>query len=102
VTQNLKAGQGASGRARVSVVGILVGKLATLNWSELASDQDREGLAFSFKYFQQLKGALMLPEGFIPNRIHVEADAGADIGRAEQNFAWSDAMTTPEVTDVQQ
>jgi hypothetical protein len=44
----------------------------------------------------------MLPEGFIPNRIHVEADAGADIGRAEQDFAWSDAMTTPEVTDVQQ
>jgi len=102
VTQNLKAGQGASGRARVSVVGIQVGKLATLYWSELASNQDREGLAFSFKYFQQLKGALMLPEGFIPNRIHVEADAGTDIGRAEQDFAWSDAMTTPEITDVQQ
>jgi hypothetical protein len=102
VTQNLKAGQSASGRARVSVVGIQGGKLATLAWTELASNQDREGLAFSFKYFQQLKGALMLPEGFMPNRIHVEADAGADMGRAEQDFAWSEALTTPEITDVQQ
>jgi hypothetical protein len=102
ITQNLKAGQIASGRARVSVIGIQGGKLATLGWSELASNQDREGLAFSFKYFQQLKGALMLPEGFMPNRVHVEADAGGDMGRSEQDFAWSDALTTPEVTDVQQ
>jgi hypothetical protein len=102
ITQNLKAGQIASGRARVSVIGIQGGKLATLGWTELASNQDREGLAFSFKYFQQLKGALMLPEGFMPNRIHIEADAGGDMGRSEQDFAWSDALTTPEVTDVQQ
>lgn len=102
LTQNLRAGQLASGRARVGVVGIRSGKLATLAWSELASDQDREGLGFSFKYFQQLKGAVMLPEGFMPNRIHVEADAGGEMGRAEQDFAWSDALTTPEVTDVQQ
>jgi hypothetical protein len=102
LTQNLRAGQLASGRARVGVVGIQSGKLATLAWSELASDQDREGLGFSFKYFQQLKGAVMLPEGFMPNRIHVEADAGGEMGRAEQDFAWSDALTTPEVTDVQQ
>jgi len=102
LTQNLKAGQLASGRARVGIVGIQGGKLATLAWNELASDQDREGLAFSFKYFQQLKGAVMLPEGFMPNRIHVDADAGGDMGRAEQDFAWSDALTTPEVTDVQQ
>ncbi len=102
LTQNLRAGEIASGRARVGIVGIQRGKLATLAWNELASDQDRDGLAFSFKYFQQLKGAVMLPDGFMPNRIHVEADAGGDMGRAEQDFAWSDALTTPEVTDVQQ
>jgi hypothetical protein len=102
ITQNLKAGQLAGGRARLSVTGTHGGKLATLTWSELAADQDRAGLGFSFKYFQQLKGALMLPAGFTPNRIHAEADAGGEMGRAEQDFAWSEALTTPETTDVQQ
>jgi len=101
VTQNLRAGQLASGRARVSVTGVRDGKLVTLEWPELAANQDREGMAFSFKYFQQLKGALMLPAGFTPNRIHVAVEAGADMGRAEQAFAWSDALATAEVTDVQ-
>lgn len=101
ITQNLKAGQVANGRARVSVAGVQGGKLATLAWADLAPDQERDGLAFSFKYFQQLKGVLMLPAGFTPNRIHAEAEAGADMGRTEQDFAWSDALSTPEVADVQ-
>jgi len=44
----------------------------------------------------------MLPRGFTPNRIRVEADAGGEMGRAEQDFAWAEALATPEVTDVQQ
>src|SRR5262249_6945152 len=102
VTQNMKAGQVASGRMRLRVSGIQNGKLATLGWDGLASSQERDGMQFSFKYFQQLKGALMLPAGFTPNRIHAEADAGGDLGRAEQDSAWSEALSTPEFTDVQQ
>jgi hypothetical protein len=102
ITQNLRAGRVASGRVRLSVIGVRGGKLATLEWPELAANEDREGLAFSFKYFQQLKGAVMLPEGFTPNRIHAEADAGGDLGHAQQDFEWSDALAAPEVTDVQQ
>jgi uncharacterized protein DUF6776 len=102
ITQNLKAGQLASGTAHASVTGVRDGKLATLGWAELASHQDGDGLAFSFKYFQQLRGTLMLPQGFTPNRIRVEADAGGEMGRAEQDFAWAEALATPEVTDVQQ
>ena len=102
VTQNLKAGQLASGRARASVTGVRDGKLATLGWTDLSAHADGEGLAFSFKYFQQLKGTLMLPQGFTPNRIRVEADAGGEMGRAEQDFAWAEALATPEISDVQQ
>ena len=102
ITQNLRAGRVATGRARISVTGVRDGELVTLEWSKLAANQDREGMRFSFKYFQQLKGAVMLPDGFTPNRIHAEADAGGDMGRAKQDFAWSDALAAPEVTDVQQ
>jgi hypothetical protein len=102
LTQNLKSGQVASGRVRVTVSGVRDGKLTTVAWNELAPDQDGNGLAFSFKYFQQIKAVVMLPAGFTPNRIRVEADAGGDMGRADQDYAWSEALTAQEVPDVQQ
>ena len=102
LTQNLKSGQVASGRVRVSVSGVRDGKLTTLGWAELAPDQDANGLAFSFKYFQQIRATVMLPEGFNPNRVRVEADAGGEMGRADQDYAWSEALSAQEVPDVQQ
>jgi FtsZ-binding cell division protein ZapB len=102
LTQNLKTGQLASGHVRISMSGVRDGKLATLGWSELAPDKDAGGLAFSFKYFEQIKAVVMLPGGFVPNRVRVEADAGSDMGRADQDFAWSEALAAQEVPDVQQ
>jgi len=101
LTQTLKSGQIASGRVRLSVNGVEGGKLTALGWSEIAPNQDGSGLAFSFKYFQQISGTLMLPEGFTPNRIRVEADAGGEMGRADQEFTWADALAEQEVSDVQ-
>ena len=99
LTQTLKSGEVSSGRVRVSVSGVRAGKLVTLGWGDVAPNQDASGLSFSFKYFQQVAGTLMLPDDFTPNRIHVEA--GADAGRADQEFAWNDALTAQEVADVQ-
>ena len=101
LTQTLKSGEVSSGHLRVSVSGVRAGKLVTLAWAEVAPNQDASGLAFSFKYFQQVAGTLMLPEDFTPNRIRVEAGVGGDNGRTEQEFAWNDALTAPEVADVQ-
>jgi hypothetical protein len=102
LTQTLKSGQIASGRMHVSVNGVRDGKLSTVSWNELSPDQESSGLAFSFKYFQQITGTLMLPDKFTPNRIHVEADASGDMGRADQDFTWSDALAEQEVSDVHQ
>lgn len=102
LTQNLKSGQVASGRLRLDVSGVLAGKLTTLTWNQLAPDQEANGLAFSFKYFQQVRARIMLAEGFTPNRIRVIADGGGDMGRADQEFAWDDALTDQEVSNVQQ
>ncbi len=102
LTQTLKSGQIASGRMRVSVNGVRDGKLVTLNWPDLAPNQDGTGLPFSFKYFQQITGTLMLPDKFTPNRIRVEAEAGNDMGKVDQDFAWADTLAEQEVSDVQQ
>jgi hypothetical protein len=101
LTQTLKSGEVSNGHVRVSVSGVRGGKLITLPWSEIAPNQESSGLAFSFKYFQQVAGSLMLPQDFTPNRIHVEAEAGGDIGRVDQEFAWNDALTAQELADVQ-
>ena len=89
LTQNLKPGQVANGKVKLSVSGLKADKLVTVPWTEVAQNQDANGLAFSFKYFQPIKGTLLLPEGFQPNGVRVEADGGASMGKAEREFAWS-------------
>jgi len=93
LTQNLKPGQVASGKAKLSVSGKQADRMTTLAWNEIAQDQDATGLAFSFKYFQQIKGTLLLPEGFAPNGVRIEVDGGAQMGKAERDFGWTQALT---------
>ena len=100
LTQTLKSGEVSAGHVRVSVSGVRAGKLVTLGWGDVAPNQDASGLSFSFKYFQQVAGTLMLPDDFTPNRIHVEV--GGDSGRADQEFAWNEALSAQEFVDVQQ
>lgn len=101
LTQTLKTGPVASGNVSLSVTGVSDGKLVTLPWTKLAPNQKPSGMGFSFKYFQQVAGIVMLPEGFTPNRIRVEADAGGSLGHADQEFSWSDALADQEIPDVQ-
>ena len=100
LTQTLKSGEVSSGHVRVSVSGVRAGKLVTLGWGEVAPNTDSAGLSYSFKYFQQVPGSLMLPEDFTPNRISVDA-AGSEAGRVDQEFAWNDALSAQEFADVQ-
>jgi hypothetical protein len=93
LTQNLKPGQVASGKVRLSISGIKADRLITVPWTEVAQNEDANGLAFSFKYFQQIKGTLLLPEGFQPNGVRVEVDGGASMGKAEREFAWSQILS---------
>ena len=100
LTQNLKPGQISNGHMKLSISGMRANQLVTLDWNELAQNQDANGLAFSFKYFQQIKGTLLLPEGFTPNSIHVDADGGIELGKAVHDFSWSDALATQGVPNV--
>ena len=93
LTQNLKPGQIASGKVKLTVIGKQADHISSLAWNDLVADADATGLAFSFKYFQQIKGTLLLPGGFVPNGVRVEADGGAQMGKAERDFGWTQALT---------
>ena len=101
LTQTLRTGPVSRGRVRLSISGVRDGKLSTLSWEELAPNQPKEGLPFSFKYFQQVTGSFMLPKGFSPNRIRVLADASNKAGDVAQEFAWAGALADQEIPNVQ-
>ncbi len=88
LSQNLKRNRLASGKIEVTVGGTQGGASVRLALDKLGSDLT--SLPFSFKYFQQINGLLMLPEGFTPASVKVRVlpDGG---GAVEREFVWKEA-----------
>ena len=86
LTQNLNRGAISQGQLRFSVEGVRAGKLATVNWDDLHQKPGSPGQDYSFRYFQELTGNVMLPKDFTPQRVRVSLRGGA--GGTEQNFDW--------------
>ena len=100
LTQNFKRGPETRGKLTIAVSGIRDGKLETIDWKDLTQSPGDSGIAYAFKYFQQVKGTIMLPEGFEPNRVRASADG--DGGHSDQEFPWNDAAQTEETNNVRQ
>ena len=100
LTQNFKRGSDTRGRLTLSLTGVSAGALATLDWSALTQQPSAAGIEYGFKYFQQVNGTIMVPEGFEPNRVRASADGEG--GRAEQEFSWNEAAKAGETGDVRQ
>ena len=90
LTQNLNRGAVSSGQLTLSIEGTQDGKLKRLAWPDLRQQPRAPGVEYSFKYFQQVEGDIMLPPGFQPLRIGVRlAPAGG--AAVEQTLPWSEA-----------
>lgn len=71
LTQNLNRGAVSKGQLLFSVEGVRNGKLATVGWDELHQRPSAPAQDYSFRYFQQLDGSVMLPAGFTPQRVRI-------------------------------
>jgi hypothetical protein len=92
LTQNLNRGVVNNGELSLSVEGTLGGRLQRLDWPSLRQQADAEGIDYSFRYFQQVEGDLVLPQGMRPVRIH--ARVVPEGGRmVEQSFPWEQATS---------
>lgn len=91
LTQNLNRGAVSSGRLSLVIEGTLDGKREELVWSELRQGDEAGGTPFSFKYFQQIKGDVFLPDGFAPVRVTVKLQprSGSPIS---ESFNWSEVI----------
>lgn len=91
LTQNLNRGKVSKGGLTLRVDGARAGQLQALDWSTLLQQANAPAQAFAFRYFQQVEGTLMLPEGFAPHQVSVAVHAdGADV---EQAFPWEGATS---------
>ncbi len=89
LTQNLDRGTVSSGQLSLAVEGTQAGRLQRLSWSALRQQPGAPGAEYSFKYFQQVEGDIVLPAGFEPVRVHVQL-APARGAAVEQSFSWGD------------
>lgn len=78
------------GSVEVAVVGTLAGETQVLPLTDLMETQ-RYPLTYRFRYFQDLKGELHLPDGFDPLEVQVSV-TGKDAKKLEHKFAWADAL----------
>ncbi|MEJ2790489.1 MULTISPECIES: DUF6776 family protein [unclassified Pseudoxanthomonas] len=89
LTQTLNRGAISQGQMRFTVEGVREGKLAAVQWDELHQQRSAPGQTYSFRYFQQLDGNVMLPPGFTPQRVKVTLNGGD--AAVEQAFDWKTA-----------
>ncbi len=89
LTQNLNRGAISQGQMRFTVEGVRGGKLASIGWDELLQRKEAGGQGYSFRYFQELDGSVMLPKDFTPQRVRVLLRGNG--GNAEQTFDWKTA-----------
>ena len=79
-----------SGTVTVSVEGARNGTQTSYNIADLISgDDDEDNLGFSFRYFQNFERQLVLPAGFVPQRVNVEVSPKGRVSDIiKQSFDW--------------
>jgi len=101
LTQNARRGDVLKGSLTLAVEGIQGNKVTTLEGATLGQATTSQGLAFSFKYFQQVQGSFTLPTGFKPTRLRIVASAEGE-EPVTSTIPWEDATRNDEVNHVQQ
>lgn len=92
LTQSLNRGAVSNGKLQFVLEGVRHGKLATIGWDELHQRPAAPPQNYSFRYFQQIDGSVMLPAGFTPQRVRVSLHG--DSGTVEQTVGWKRTNVT--------
>ena len=94
LTQNLNRGAVNRGRLQLLVEASDGGRMQKLDWADLRQQQGAPGVEYSFKYFQQVEGDIVLPPGLKAVRV-IARLVPASGAAVEQSFTWGDATGAP-------
>lgn len=77
------------GEVEFSLEGGQDGAAVTYTMDELAPEDEESEWPFSFRYFQNFDRQLVLPEGFTPEKVHVEVVSRTNsVSSVKQSFLW--------------
>ncbi|MAL99981.1 DUF6776 family protein [Hydrocarboniclastica marina] len=82
-----------AGQAAVSILGQRGGEKEVIPLRDVTESIDEVGVAFRFRYFQDVEGEMVLPEGFTPSAVQIVAQAeGNKSARVERRFEWDELI----------
>lgn len=94
LVQAMKHDRKVSGDVNLSIVGDQNGTETTYAFNQLLPEDADRSWTFSFRYFQDFDRALVLPDGFTPERITVEVRSKTrSISSIEESFAWATSQS---------
>ena len=89
LVQAMKHDRKVSGDVALSIEGTEDGVARTYAMTELLPADARQDWPFSFRYFQDFERQIVLPDGFTPERVHVEVRSRTrSIASIEETFSW--------------
>jgi hypothetical protein len=81
------------GHAELAVSGILDGEQVEISHRDLAGGQ-ATALPFDLRHFQEIRGNISLPEGFVPLRLMLKVTPGAgNAAVLERNYMWAEVVS---------
>jgi hypothetical protein len=90
LVQAMKHDRKVSGDVSVSVEGNEDGEVKSYALTDLLPADADKAWPFSFRYFQDFDRQIVLPDGFTPERVHVEVRSKTrSISSIEESYAWA-------------
>jgi hypothetical protein len=78
-----------TGHVNINLVGSRGEEQQILPLRDLSAEQDQLNIRLRFKYFQNIEGELVLPEGFVPDRLQIAAVSVEPVEKSiNQSFSW--------------
>jgi len=78
-----------TGHVNVNLVGEQEGRRIVLALRDISDDQEMLDIKLRFRYFQNIEGELVLPQGFNPRQIEIKAFATAPMAKSvSKTFDW--------------
>jgi len=81
-----------SGKVRVMLEGMLDGQPVKYSLHELSNDVATVDIPLRFRFYQAVEGELVLPEGFVGQKIDVSAERTGDASPVTRAFEWANAI----------
>jgi len=89
LVQVMQHDRSVKGEVNFSLEGAQDGVATSYNLEQLVPADEASNWPFSFRYFQNFKRQLILPEGFLPERINIEVHSRTkSIASVKQSFLW--------------